>query len=313
MTDISPLAPGTVLSFAGGIYDVRLDDGRVIETRLRGRLKLEARTGDRVVTGDRVRVDDRSAHATIEAVEPRRSQLARRAPGRAHRAKVIVANVDQVVAVLAVAQPEPRLRMLDRLLVLAESSDLPAVVVVNKVDLTEGTAARALFGPYLDAGYALIETSANTGQGIAALRECLCGRESVLTGPSGAGKSSLLNAVEPGLGLRVGAVSEAVRKGRHTTVTARLIPLECGGFVADTPGLREVGLWGVEADSLDAMFPEFRDRLGTCRYGNSCTHTHEPACAIREAVDRGAIDRGRYESYAALREEGAGGVEPRPW
>lgn len=297
------LAPGTVLSFSGGDYEVCLDDGSIVEARLRGRLKLEARTGDRVVAGDRVRVREQDGAVTIEAVRDRHSQLVRRAPGRAHRAKVIVANVDQIMPVLATTRPEPRLRMLDRLLVLAEASGLPAVVVVNKIDLADRAETEERFSPYRAAGYDLLLTSARTGEGVSELRDRLCGRESVLTGPSGAGKSSLLNSVEPGLGLRVGAVSEAVRKGRHTTVTARLIPLECGGFVADTPGLREVGLWGVEPQTLDGMFPEFRDRIGTCRFARSCTHTHEPDCRVRDAVDEGFIDRGRYESYVLMREE----------
>lgn len=298
------IAPGTVLSFAGGDYEILLDDGRIVDGRLRGRLKLEARIGDRVVAGDRVRVQEPAdGSVTIEAVEPRRSQLIRRAPGHSRRAKVIVANADQVVAVVAVAHPEPHLRMLDRLLVLAGSSDLPAIIVINKTDLSAEADVRARFAAYPAAGYDVLFTSALQDRGIGDLRQRLCGRESVLAGPSGAGKSSLLNAVEPGLGLRVGAVSAAVHKGRHTTVTARLIPLAAGGFVADTPGLREVGLWGVDTGTLDTLFPEFLDRLGTCRFAR-CTHTHEPDCAIREAVDQGRIDRGRFESYVALREAG---------
>jgi len=296
---------GTVLRAGGGTYDVSLDEGPTIEAVLRGRIKLEQRTGDRVVAGDRVRV---RAHTdgsqTIEEVEPRRTQLARRAPGRGHpRARVIVANVDQVVVVVSAAQPDPRLRMIDRFLVLAESNGLPAVITVNKTDLRDRGELQALFRPYLEAGYPVIWTSAVDGVGLDALRDRLCGRESVLTGPSGVGKSSLLNAIEPGLGLRVGRISEALQKGRHTTVTAQLIPLECGGFVADTPGLREVGLWDVDPSTLDQTFPEFRPYLGQCRFGNSCTHTHEPDCAIHAAVESGDLDRGRYESYAALRVE----------
>jgi ribosome biogenesis GTPase len=296
-------APGSVLLFSGGEYQVRLDDGDVVRARLRGRLKLEARTGDRVVAGDRVRVLLPPGESpTIESVEPRRSELVRRAPGKAPRAKVIVANVDQVVAVVAAAHPAPRLRLLDRLLVLAESSGLPAVVVVNKLDLVGAEETAGRFAPYRAAGYPVLLSSVVTGAGIEELRDRLCGRESVVTGPSGVGKSSLLNGMEPGLGLRVGAVSDAVRKGRHTTVTARLIPLGCGGFVVDTPGLREVGLWDVDPDALDHLFPEFRELTGACRFGRSCTHIHEPGCAIREAVEAGRIDRGRWESYGQMRE-----------
>jgi ribosome biogenesis GTPase len=293
---------GTVLRAGGGIYDVALDDGSTLESSLRGRLKLEQRTGDRVVAGDRVRVrsHDDGSH-TIEEVEQRRSQLARRAPWRGRpRAKVIVANVDQVVIVLAAAMPDPNRRLLDRLLVIAESNDIPALIVINKIELRGGAEIGALFAPYDAAGYPIVRTSAADGSGIDLLRERLCGRDSVLTGPSGVGKSSLLNALQPGLSLRTAEVSEAVQKGRHTTVTAVLLPLECGGWVADTPGLREVGLWDVDAGFLDTAFPEFRPYIGQCRFGNSCTHTHEPDCEVREAVENGEIDRGRYDSYAAM-------------
>ncbi len=212
-----------------------------------------------------------------------------------------MANVDQVVAVFAAANPEPRLRMLDRFLVLAEANDLPAMIVVNKIDRVGVEAARERFAAYEAADYPVRYTSAAEGVGIDGLRDRLCGRTSVLTGPSGAGKSSLLNAVEPGLGLRTAEVSEAVGKGRHTTVSAELIPLRCGGYVADTPGLRELGLWGVELERLDECFPEFRPYLGACRFGRGCSHTHEPGCAIRAAVEAGEVPEARYESYRALR------------
>lgn len=296
---------GTVLRVVGGVYDVALDDGRTVAAVLRGRLKREQRTGDRVVAGDRVQVetiDDNGA--TIEVVEPRRTELARRAPGKgARRAKVIVANVDQVVVVMAAAEPEPRPRMLDRFLVLAEANGLPSVVILNKIDLPGAAAAIGLFAPYERLGYPVIATSAVDGQGIDDLRALLCGKTSVFTGPSGVGKSSLLNAIEPGLSLRTAAVSEAHGKGRHTTVTAELVPLSCGGHVADTPGLRELGLWGVEPEQLPNCFVEFRPFIGACKFGRSCSHTHEPGCAVKAAVEAGQIEVARYDSYCKLREE----------
>lgn len=297
---------GTVRRVAGGVYEVQLETGEVVEASLRGRLKLEQRTGDRVVVGDRVEVERQGEEdVTIEAVLDRHSELARRAPGQgARRAKVIVANVDQVVAVFAAADPEPRPRMLDRFLVLAAANGLDAVIVVNKADLVGGEAVvRERFEPYEAAGYRLLVTSTLDGTGLEALRDRLCGRVSVLTGPSGVGKSSLLNALEPGLGLRTAAVSQAHRKGRHTTVTAELIPLACGGYVADTPGLRELGLWGVSAAELDRYFPEFEQFREECRFGGSCSHIHEPGCAVREAVEQGDVPAERYESYRILFEE----------
>jgi ribosome biogenesis GTPase / thiamine phosphate phosphatase len=294
--------PGLVLRVAGGLYAVEVG-GDVVEAALRGRLKMEQRTGDRVVAGDRVQVWLHSeGRATIEEVEERTSELARRAPGHGgRRAKVIIANVDRVVVVFAAAQPEPRLRGLDRFLVLAEANRLPATIVVNKVELTGEAAARQHFSAYHAAGYPILYTSARERGGLDALREVICGASSVLTGPSGVGKSSLLNALQPGLGLRIGEVSAAVGRGRHTTTTAELIPLDCGGYVADTPGLREVGLWRVEPEELPACFPEFEPFLGGCRFA-SCTHVHEPGCALREAVECGELSQDRYLSYVALRE-----------
>lgn len=298
--------PGLVRAAVGGTYEVELHrvptQGRVVEATLRGRLKREERTGQAVVVGDRVLVQPHADGShTIETVEERRSELARRAPGASgrYRAKVVVANVDQLVAVFSVARPAPRLRMLDRFLVLAEANHLDAAVVANKIDLDPE--AGEAFQVYEDAGYPVIRTSAATGRGVDEVRELIRGRISVLTGPSGVGKSSLLNTMEPGLSLRIGEVSEAVNKGRHTTVSSVLIPLDCGGYVADTPGLRELGLWGIDPSELDSCFPEMRPYLGACRF-RSCTHTHEPGCEVLEAVELGHVPSERYASYRAMLE-----------
>lgn len=294
---------GIVLRARGGVYEVETDQG-VVEASLRGRLKRETRTGDRVVAGDRVEVEAHEQAGVvswvIEEVRERRTALVRKAPGKAPRPKVIVANVDQIIIVFAAARPTPHLRMLDRFLVLCEASGLDALIVVNKVDVVPAEEVEALFGRYRDIGYPLLFTAANAGVGTDRFHDALRGRVSALTGPSGVGKSSLLNAVQPGLALRVASISEAVQKGRHTTVTAQLIPLECGGYVADTPGLRELGLWGIEPEDLDGCFPEFQPFLGTCRYGNSCTHTHEPRCAVLEAVAGNQVHPERYDSYRRL-------------
>ena len=312
---------GVVLSGTGGVWRVQLAHGPVVDASLRGRLKKgedrgrAAREDERTVklaVGDRVQVEtqpdpDGALVHSIAHIVPRRSQLARRAPGRAFGERVVVANLDEVLVVFAVANPEPHPRMLDRFLVIAEANDLAARIVVNKCDLVDRPAAAARFADYERAGYPLHYTSVPEGTGLEALREAVQGRVSALTGPSGVGKSSLMNALFPGLTLRVGAISESVNKGRHTTVGALLHPLPGGGYVADTPGLREVGLWGIEVGEVAACFPELRPYLDGCRFGD-CTHLVEPGCAVRDAVGAGSVSRARWESYAKLRQELAGAV-----
>lgn len=293
------MTEGRVLRAQGGSYDVQTSEG-VIQASMRGRLKRGERTEDRIVVGDRVRLDHEGEDWTIEEVHERTSALMRRAPGKANRSKTLVANLDQVIVVFSVAQPSPHLRMLDRFLVLCESSGLDALIVANKVDLADRAEVERLFAPYVAARYRVLYTTTKREGGLEELRAALRDCVSAFTGPSGVGKSSLLNAIEPGLALRVGAVSEAVNKGRHTTVTAQLIPLDCGGFVADTPGLRELGLWGLEPEDLPTCFPEFAEPSRTCKYANSCTHVHEPGCGVREAVEQGTIDAGRYDSYRRM-------------
>ena len=300
---------GIVLWAAGGIYRTLLDSGEEVEAALRGRLKLEQRTGDRVVAGDRVLVESHSDGGghSIEAVAERKSEIARRAPGQgSRRAKVLVANVDQVAIIIAAARPEPRLRMLDRMLVLAEANEVPVLIIVNKIDLVDVDAARSLFADYAAAGYDLLFTSVSENIGLEAIRARVRGRETVLTGPSGVGKSTILNFLHPEAHARTREVSEAVMKGQHTTVSAQLIHLPEGGFIVDTPGMREVGMWEINPEGLDVCFPDLRPFLGDCRF-STCTHLHEPGCAVKAAVAAGTLSRARYESYRDLYAESVAG------
>ena len=306
MTD--PATRGVVVRGTGGVWHVRTGDGETREAALRGRLKhvdaqAEGAAPVKLAVGDEVELEpgDRGGWR-ITSILPRRSQLARRAPGGAAGVRVVAANVDQVVVVFAAAKPEPHPRMLDRFLVIAEGNELRARIVVNKVELVGEGAARERFAAYEGVGYPLHLTSVKQRIGLEALRDALRGRTSALSGPSGVGKSSLLNALYPGLDLRVGEISESVNKGRHTTVGALLHPLPEGGFVVDTPGLREVGLWGLPASELDRCFPEFRPVLGDCRFGD-CTHAVEPECAVRALVKSGGASAERYDSYIKLRAE----------
>jgi ribosome biogenesis GTPase len=296
---------GVVVQGTGGIWEVRTDSGALVLASMRGRLKREDQGVLKLAVGDRVTMivdPNETVGCTITRIHERHGKLARRAPGGARGERVVVANLDQVLVVFAAARPDPHPRMLDRFLVIAEANDLAARIVVNKCDLVNEQTSHAWFADHAAAGYPVHYTSIKTGEGLEALRAEVQGRCSALSGPSGVGKSSLMNALFPGLDLRTAEVSESVNKGRHTTVGAMLHPLPGGGFIADTPGLREVGLWGIDAGDVEHCFPEFRPLLGSCRFAD-CTHVVEPDCAIKLAVSAGSVSAARYESYVKLRDE----------
>ena len=293
-----------VISGTGGTWRVRTEDREMLDVPMRGRLKKIDDDSLKLTVGDEVKLEPGSREGTwaIGEILPRRSQLARRMPGGGHGERIVVANVDQVIIVFAATKPEPHVRMLDRFLVIAEGNSLGARIVINKIDLVDEDATREKFSDYPAAGYELFFTSVKKQIGLERLHDALAGRTSVLSGPSGVGKSSLLNGMYPGLNLRVGEISESVNKGRHTTVGALMHPLPDAGYVVDTPGLREVGMWGMPSEHLDACFPELRDLMTECRFAD-CTHRTEPACGVLEAVQSGKVSRERYESYVKLREE----------
>lgn len=307
---------GTVVAREGSTYRVATEAGEV-RAVLRGRVK---RDEPRVVVGDEVELDcgdlvpgSKTSLDTVAAVAcgiagvgPRRTLLERRMPhGRG--AKPIAANIDEVLVVTATRDPAPVPQLLDRLLVIAEVNGLPAAVLLNKTDLDEGQAMERRFRR---AGYPVFRASVKAGKGMEEIRAHLTGRTTVLTGPSGAGKSSLVNALEPGLKLRVGAISERSRRGTQTTVSAVMIPLKVGGFLVDTPGFSEVGLWGVVPREMASCFPEMRVLIDDCKYAD-CKHLIEPGCAVLDAVKRGDVAADRWESYRRLLEETEG--EPKEW
>lgn len=302
---------GLVVRSTGSWYDVRLESGEDVRARIRGRFRLDALEIDEtnpLAVGDHVRlhVED-DGTGMITGIEPRENQLSRRAAGRkaAVREHVIVTNVDRAWCVQSTFGPKVNPGFIDRFLVAAEASHIPAGLVINKADLLEDSPraqeAMAFWEElYGGLGYPVLLTSAETGQGVEAFRQHLADRVSVVSGPSGVGKSSLLNAVDPDLELPTSEVSEKTQKGRHTTTFATLLEV-AGGWVADTPGIREFGIWDMSPQELGGYFVEFRPFIPDCRFPD-CTHAHEPGCAVQEALDAGGITPERYGSYLAILE-----------
>ena len=301
---------GVVYKKLSGAYTVHTET-RDIACTLSGALHRQAGPhSDPVSVGDRVTYQETSPGlGHIQAVLPRRNKLARRAarpmPGSHAFEQVIAANLDLVVPVFAAAQPEPKWALLDRYLVSAESAEIPALVVITKLDLVVSTSdwLCEAVETYRQAGYPVLLTSAASGAGLDELRAALRGRKTALLGKSGVGKTSLLNALQPGLGLRVNAVSQATGKGKHTTTHLELFDLPGGGAILDTPGIREFGLWEVDGSDLALFFPEMRPFVGQCRFGLDCAHDEEPDCAVRKAVMDGQVSPLRYRSYLRLRED----------
>ena len=295
------MLPGLIIRAQSGFFTVETEAGPVV-CQLRGRLKQGPRKGDLTAIGDRVRIkvlEDGSG--MIDEIEERKQAIVRLDPRpQGDYQQILLANADQAVFVFACTRPQPKLRMLDRFLVIAEKQSISAVIVANKVDLVGQEKAESIFGLYGEIGYAIIYTSAKTGGGIERLRSTLAGKISAMAGPSGAGKSSLLNALQPGLGLEVDEISEAMQKGKHTTVVRQLFPLAGGGYVADTPGWKSLALWDTEPEEIDGYFPELRERVEYCQF-NDCTHIHEPGCAVLAALQSGDVHPERYDSYLRLR------------
>lgn len=296
---------GIVTRYQSGFFTI-LIDGKIVTCGIRGKLKRRRIQGDIIGIGDRVNITILpDGSGVIEEILPRTSELVRLDPTpRGDYRQLLLANPDQIVAVFACANPEPHLRMLDRFLVISEKQLLKAAIVINKVDLANLEKIKEKFAVYSELGYRVIFTSAKAKIGIEELREVLQKRISALAGPSGVGKSSLLNILQPGLGIAVNEIGKHTNKGKHTTVVREMFPLEGGGFVADLPGLRRLALWDTEPEELDGYFPELRDLVAECQF-NDCTHRSEPGCAVINAVKEGTVNPDRYESYIRLRYGGS--------
>jgi ribosome biogenesis GTPase len=289
---------GRVLSVHGLASVVEGDDGKTYQCATRRLLKSMS-TDQRhvVVAGDIVVFRPAGGNeGLIERIEPRGAMLCRTSKRRQH---ILVANVDQIVIVSSAAEPMLKPNLIDRFLVEAERNRLPATICINKIDLIDPADLQPLAGVYGQMGYDVLLVSATTGQGIEQLRHLVEDKETVVAGQSGVGKSSLLNAIEPDLGLRVGAVSTENQKGKHTTTVARLIPLRMGGHVIDTPGIRQFQLWDVISEEVAGFYRDIRPYVNLCRFPD-CTHIHEASCAVKDAVADGQLDVRRYESYCHL-------------
>ncbi len=295
------IVEGTVIAMHGPLVRVQVaEDTLVVASRRRLNWEGGTPAAARLVVGDRVAVEMQGGDGVIVAVHARRNSLLRRAPSK-NRAQILAANVDQALVVFAAREPVAKQGLVDRFLVACELAGIHAVITINKLDQGLDEVERWL--PVYEAlGFDVIRVSARTGWGLGAVKRLLVDRTTLFCGPSGAGKSSLLNAVYPGFRLKVGELSESTGKGRHTTSLAELMPLPYGGFVVDTPGLKEFGVWEASVDELARAFPEIASLAAACRYPD-CSHQIEPDCAVAAAVANGEIDAVRYASYQKILEE----------
>lgn len=296
--DWSQCLPGVVLRVHGLNSIVQLENGDILQCATRGLLKtIGTDLRHVVVAGDRVAVKPQDADSgVIQRVEPRRGCISRTSRGRQH---LIAANVQQLMIVTSCAEPQMKPNLIDRFLLTAEKSGVQPIIVINKVDLTEAEKVQPIAASFGQLGYPVLQVSATQEWGILSLRQWISGKRTVVAGQSGVGKSSILNAIQPGLSLRVSAVSEENQKGRHTTTTAQLIPLEMGGFIVDTPGIRQFQMWDLVPEEVAGYFRDFRPWVDRCHFPN-CSHTHEQDCAVKDAVADGRIDLRRYDSYCQI-------------
>jgi ribosome biogenesis GTPase / thiamine phosphate phosphatase len=290
---------------------LQADAGEPFEATVRGRMMGPRKSlGNAVVVGDvALYVEEERGRAVVAGVEPRRNTFSRRGAGERTEEQVVASNLDQVVVVASIVEPEFRAGFVDRVLCQAEHAGIPARVVVNKCDRAEGPEVQALLDDYAGAGYAAHRVSARTGEGVDSLKHACRGRRSLFAGHSGVGKSTLLNALAPGIELLVGRVNAVTGKGRHTTSAAWLVVPEPGLELIDTPGVRAFGLWGIGPRDLEQVWLEFRRLLGECRFAD-CRHDTEPGCAIRAAAEAGEISPRRWESFRKLRAELEGEAAP---
>ena len=290
----------TVVRATGSWYDV-LHDGETVRCRIRGRLRLKGvRSTNPVVVGDEVACEaDEGGDYVIADILPRRNYVIRRASNLSKESHIIAANVDQALLMASLRSPETPTEFVDRFLVTCEAYKVPVTILLSKLDLQDAEAVAEFRAVYEGAGYRVLEVSVREGRGVEEVRELLAGRTTLVSGNSGVGKSTLIQAIDPSLDIRTGEISESHHKGRHTTTFSTMYPLAGGGAVIDTPGIKGFGLIDIDEAELWHYFPEMMRVAPACRFYN-CTHTHEPGCAVTEAVKAGEIAWPRYESYLKI-------------
>ena len=293
----------TVVRATGSWYDV-LHDGETVRCRIRGRLRLKGvRSTNPVVVGDEVACEaDEGGDYVIADILPRRNYVIRRASNLSKESHIIAANVDQALLMASLRSPETPTEFVDRFLVTCEAYKVPVTILLSKLDLQDAEAVAEFRAVYEGAGYRVLEVSVREGRGVEEVRELLAGRTTLVSGNSGVGKSTLIQAIDPSLDIRTGEISESHHKGRHTTTFSTMYPLAGGGAVIDTPGIKGFGLIDIDEAELWHYFPEMMRVAPACRFYN-CTHTHEPGCAVTEAVKAGEIAWPRYESYLKIRDD----------
>ena len=293
----------TVVRATGSWYDV-LHDGETVRCRIRGRLRLKGvRSTNPVVVGDEVACEaDEGGDYVIADILPRRNYVIRRASNLSKESHIIADNVDQALLMASLRSPETPTEFVDRFLVTCEAYKVPVTILLSKIDLQDAEAVAEFRAVYEGAGYRVLEVSVREGRGVEEVRELLAGRTTLVSGNSGVGKSTLIQAIDPSLDIRTGEISESHHKGRHTTTFSTMYPLAGGGAVIDTPGIKGFGLIDIDEAELWHYFPEMMRAAPGCRFYN-CTHTHEPGCAVTEAVKAGEIAWPRYESYLKIRDE----------
>jgi len=303
------LDKGVVVKSTGKWYIVAMPDGALVNCRIRGKLRLDGlRTTNPLSVGDIVHVSeeiDGEGNRMIEDFDPRRNYIVRKSTNLSKQKQIIAANIDRAYLIVTLKSPVTHLAFIDRFLVSAESFRIPTTLLFNKTDLLDEDELEyieALRFMYEECGYPSQMISARDGVNIGFLREEIKGKQVVISGHSGVGKSTLINALDPNLNIRTGAISQAHQQGQHTTTFAEMHPLETGGYIIDTPGIRAFGIVDLDKAVISHYFPEMRDRLNECKFHN-CLHLNEPKCAIKDAVESGEIFESRYDTYLQLMQE----------